>query len=141
MSDPNPPAEAVQPDAVADQFLCELRVEGRDAAWILTRGELDLGSSRRFERTLEDALRAAKLIIVDLRELTFMDSTGVSAIIEADARARGDDRRLVLVRGPAQVQRLLTLVGIADRLEIVELTNGQAPASALATPPASEAAP
>ena len=40
------------------------------------------------------------LLVLDLRELTFMDSTGLRVMVSADARARDDSRRLVVVQGP-----------------------------------------
>jgi anti-anti-sigma factor len=83
----------------ADQdFQCEVRSSGRAATWIRAGGVLDLSAAPRFERALQDALSSALLVIVDLRELTFMDIAGLNPIVEADARARRSDRRLVFVR-------------------------------------------
>lgn len=76
--------------------------------------------------------RALRGAIGDLRQLTFMDSAGVHAIIKADAQARSNARRLVLVRGPAQIDRLLELVGLSDQLEIIDLKPTLASTSALA---------
>jgi anti-sigma B factor antagonist len=51
-------------------------------------GELDLTGTPRLSACLTDVLASAWLVVVDLRELTFMDSSGVAAIIAADKRAR-----------------------------------------------------
>ena len=59
-------------------------------------------------------------IVLDLRGLTFLDSTGLRSLITADARAREDGRRLTLVQGPAVVQRVFEITGLEGRLEIVE---------------------
>jgi hypothetical protein len=61
-----------------------------------------------------------------LRELEFMDSSGLHVIVAADRRIRSAGGQLVLVRGPAQVDRLLALVGIDCQLELVD----QPPAAA-----------
>src|SRR6202021_1893333 len=57
-----------------------------------------------------------KLVIVDLRELEFMDSTGLSIIVRAHQRLSEHGCELTLIKGPPQVQRLLDLTGVADRL-------------------------
>lgn len=132
MPNPGPPDAAVQPPALAEQFVCELRVDGRAAAWVLIRGELDLASSSQFEHSLENALRQARLVIVELRELTFTARGSVRSS-KPTAGHRPADAGLCWCSGPAQVQRLLTLVGVADRLEIVDLENGQVPAKAIAS--------
>jgi anti-anti-sigma factor len=61
------------------------------------------------------------LVIVDLRQLTFIDSTGLHVLIEADARARRIRRRLVLARGPARIDRLFQILGLSERLKIIDL--------------------
>jgi anti-sigma B factor antagonist len=70
-----------------------------------------------------------ELVIVDLRALEFMDSTGLSIIVRAHQRFGGEGCTLGLVRGSPQVQRLLDLTGVADRIELVaqpeELLNGR----------------
>jgi anti-anti-sigma factor len=73
-------------------------------------GELDLASTRVFdERLVEvEATRPAK-VVVDLGAVSFMDSTGLQALLRARERARGNSYRLVLRRGPNQVQRVFEL--------------------------------
>jgi anti-anti-sigma factor len=59
--------------------------------------------------------------MLDLRDLTFMDSFGLHLITAANDRAQLAGRRLVLLPGPQQVQRLLAVTGAADSLELAEL--------------------
>ena len=59
--------------------------------------------------------------MLDLRELEFVDSSGVHAIVNASSRARQAGRRLVLLRGPSNVDRMFTLTGSSDQLEIGDL--------------------
>jgi anti-anti-sigma factor len=49
-----------------------------------------------------------------------MDSSGLRALLAADARAREQGRRLVLVRGDERVQRVLRITRLDERLEIVD---------------------
>jgi anti-sigma B factor antagonist len=113
---------------VQSQFRVDVRTEGQ-AAVIVVRGELDLASSPALEEQLEQLWASeTKLLVLDLRELEFMDSTGLSIIVNAHQRLAEDGRELTLVRGPQQVQRLLDLTGVAERLRLVdspeELLNG-----------------
>jgi anti-anti-sigma factor len=101
-----------------------------DVALIVVSGELDIASAPELAQTL-DQIRPelTKLVIVDLRELEFMDSTGLSIIVRAHQRLAEDDCELTLIRGQPQVQRLLDLTGVAERLRLVaepdELLNGR----------------
>jgi len=49
-----------------------------------------------------------------------MDSTGLRVIVAADARAREQGRRLVIVRGSDTVQRIIQMTRLDERLEIVD---------------------
>jgi anti-sigma B factor antagonist len=106
--------------SVQSQFRVDVRTEG-NAAVIVVRGELDLASSPALEEQLEQLWGSeTKLLVLDLRELEFMDSTGLSIIVNAHQRLSEDGRELTLVRGPQQVQRLLDLTGVAERLRLVD---------------------
>jgi anti-sigma B factor antagonist len=100
------------------------RVEVRDqdhASVISVTGELDLASSPALEDELERiAASETSLVIVDLRSLEFMDSTGLSVLVRAHQKAEENGQSFALVRGPAQVQRLLSLTGVAERLTLVD---------------------
>jgi anti-anti-sigma factor len=92
-----------------------------DASLISVRGELDLASSPALENELERAAASkTSLVIVDLRALEFMDSTGLSVLVRANQQAKDNGQRFALVSGTSQVQRLLQLTGVADRLTVVE---------------------
>ena len=101
------------------------RVEVRNAdetTVISVSGELDLASSPALEEELERVAQSdAQVVVVDLRNLEFMDSTGLSVLVRAHQRAEENGRRLGLVNGSQQVQRLLTLTGVADRLTLTDV--------------------
>jgi anti-sigma B factor antagonist len=101
------------------EFQVEVRREGA-AALIAISGELDLASGPRLEEELSSLDPEVTLVVVDLRRLEFMDSTGLSIIVRAHQRLAEQDRELSLVRGSAQVQRLLDLTGVAERVRLVE---------------------
>lgn len=94
---------------------------GTQAVVIGVSGELDLASSPALEQELErGAASKAEVVIVDLRELEFMDSTGLSVLVRAHQRATEKGQRFGVVKGPQQVQRLLSLTGVADRLTLAD---------------------
>jgi anti-sigma B factor antagonist len=105
---------------VQSNFTVEVR-DGDRAVVVGVSGELDLASSPALEHELErGAADSAELVIVDLRELEFMDSTGLSVLVRAHQRATERGQRFGVVRGPQQVQRLLSLTGVAERLTLAD---------------------
>jgi anti-sigma B factor antagonist len=106
---------------VQSHFRVEVR-NADDSAVISVSGELDLASSPALEEELERVAKSdAQVVVVDLRNLEFMDSTGLSVLVRAHQRAEENGRRLGLVNGSQQVQRLLTLTGVADRLMLTDV--------------------
>jgi anti-sigma B factor antagonist len=96
---------------------------------VTLRGELDAATAYTFDaelRLVEE--RGPALVVLDLRELSFMDSTGLARLLAASRRASRGRWRLVLVRGPRTIQRVLALTGMAERFDQVA-----DPATALAT--------
>lgn len=129
MPDVGPPLKSPpRPRPAAEHFAVDVRYGDRAAAWISPRGELDLASAPQLEHAVQAALSCALLIVIDLSELTFCDCTGLRLLVETDARARRSRRRLVIVRGPVQIDRLFALVGLDERLEIIDLQPVLAPA-------------
>lgn len=84
-----------------------------DVHTISIAGELDLATADDVERELERVEATdAGAIVLDLSNLTFMDSTGVRLLMTANARSRADTNRLTLIRGTPAVQRVLELSGV-----------------------------
>jgi anti-anti-sigma factor len=84
------------------------------------KGELDTDTAYTFDAELRRVEgRHPRLIVVDLRALDFMDSTGLARLLAASKRATRGDWRLVFVRGSRAVQRVLALTGMAERFELV----------------------
>jgi anti-sigma B factor antagonist len=84
-------------------------------------GELDLATVRRLDARLEE-LRAegVRQVVLDLRGLTFMDSTGLSLTVRWYEESRRDGFDLTLVQGEGAVRRLFELTGMEGRLPFVE---------------------
>jgi len=91
-------------------------------ARIALAGELDIASAPDVEAAfgrLEDG-GPPGLIVLDLRELEFIDSTGLRTVVAADTRAREQDRRLEIVRGSDAVNRIFSVTGLDERLVFVD---------------------
>jgi anti-anti-sigma factor len=111
-----PASEAARQGALPPPFACSCTNGGRDAAWVHVGGELDIATTPQLKRTLDAS--QARLVVLDLRELAFIDSCGMHAIVNAGIPALQAGRRLVLVRFPSNVARMLTLTGSSDQVEI-----------------------
>ena len=88
---------------------------------IVVEGELDLSSCELLEAAFRrmDAGEPAETVL-DLRAVTFLDSTGLSLLLAEESRARADGRRLLLVRPPEPAARVFRLTRLEDRFEFVE---------------------
>ena len=100
-------------------FVCSSTGGGLDAAMVHVAGALDISTSPQLERALGES--TARLVVLDLRDLAFMDGAGVHTILEASAAARRDGRRLILLRGTPDVDRVFALTGSGDDVEIGDL--------------------
>ena len=88
---------------------------------LVLRGELDISSAQ----VLEDALERLEAdqpstLLIDLRALEFLDSTGLRTLVSADQRARDAGRRLAIVRGPEAVDRIFNVTRLDERLDLVD---------------------
>jgi anti-anti-sigma factor len=91
------------------------------AVRLVLSGELDIATAPQVEEELERLEPdTPRVLILDLRGLDFMDSTGLRTVVAADTRAREAGRRLVVVRGSAAVDRIFSVTHLDERLEIVE---------------------
>jgi anti-sigma B factor antagonist len=95
--------------------------EENGAVRISLSGELDISTAPRVEEELERVEPTSPAVVVlDLRGLAFMDSTGLRLVVSADARAREQGRRLAVVRGPETVQRIFRVTRLEERLDMVD---------------------
>jgi len=102
----------------------ETRWDGDRVTVILT-GELDLSTAARVEQALADVEeKQPGTLVLDLRTLAFMDSTGLRVVLAADGRARRDGRRLEVIPGPPQVHRVFRIALLDRRVAFVDPPEG-----------------
>jgi anti-anti-sigma factor len=104
--------------AVEPIFTAELVRDGGPPRLALA-GELDLATVPVLEQAIP-ALGSGDALVIDLRELEFIDSSGVHVLMRLDDAARRDGWTLTLVRGGRDVQRVLDLCHVGDRIQIVD---------------------
>lgn len=98
------------------EFRCEVEPD-RETVRVLPRGELDLDTIKHVEERLLELVHAGFAeVVLDLRHLTFMDSTGLHLILKTARVSRRNGTRFVLIRGTRPVQRLFELVGVDELL-------------------------
>ena len=103
-----------------EPFRCESGQDG-DRTWVRPIGELDLDTAP----LLDEELRAARAdgadrLVLDMRALTFMDSTGLRLIIRWDTAARGEGFEFAIVPGIEVVQRVFRLTGMDEHLSLAD---------------------
>src|SRR4029079_18002746 len=99
-----------------------LMIEELDAGAvrIALRGELDLAHAYTFDEELRrGGGPRPSCVVLDLRELSFLDSCGLARLLAARRRARRAGHRLLIVRGPKAVQRLFALSAVDEAFEMV----------------------
>jgi anti-anti-sigma factor len=89
---------------------------------IAPEGDLDIATVGEFRAALQDAAEeGAGVVVVDLSQVSFIDSSGLGAIVELHSRLRRSRRRLAVVAPDGSAAAvLLGLAGLRDRLSISE---------------------
>ena len=93
----------------------------RDSVRVAPVGELDIATVEKL-RTEVDRLREAGFakLVLDLRGVRFLDSTGLRLVLELDAAAKDSSQELMLIRGSDVVQRIFEVTQVAERLHFVD---------------------
>jgi anti-sigma B factor antagonist len=90
------------------------RVEARGTSHIVSvEGEIDLSTVSRLRHAVHEAFEAhPETLVIDLAGVTFMDSTGLHALIDADHRSRAGGIRLVIMPAAEVVHHPFRLAGV-----------------------------
>jgi anti-sigma B factor antagonist len=89
---------------------------------IALAGDLDVSTASSVEaRLLElEGGDPPERVVLDLRGLRFIDSTGLSLLINAHSRGLKAGRHVTIVSGKGPPRRILETTGLQARLNIVE---------------------
>jgi anti-sigma B factor antagonist len=96
------------------------RADQSDDAVVRVTGELDLATVTSLRNELQRALAtSSRRIVVDLRALDFLDSTGIHALAQAHERCRSSRRQFTLLLADGVVRRTLEVCGMLEVLDHV----------------------
>jgi len=88
-----------------------------EATLVTVGGDLEFGTAAPLRTTLSDlAQRGHDRVVVDLAGLRFIDSTGLSLLVQAKQRFEAEGRRLELRRPTERVTRVFETSGLAELL-------------------------
>jgi anti-sigma B factor antagonist len=91
------------------------------APGVVVRGELDVSSLPRMRAVLEAEIHASEgAFVVDLSDLDFLDSSGLSGLMRAWALLGQEDRPLAIICPPGPVRRLFEIAGVTDLLSLYD---------------------
>src|SRR3954454_13970070 len=95
-------------------------VNGR--AHLTLRGELDIATAPELEQLVNERIDSGQEVVVDLRGLEFMDSSGIRVLVAAHARAGRSGTRVVVVRpAPSSaVAKIVEVSGLDGELNLVD---------------------
>jgi anti-sigma B factor antagonist len=92
-----------------------------DRVLVALRGTFDVVVVEELQAALDaltgDGVRAVE---IDLREVDFLDSSSLRTLVRFNARAREEGIAVAFVRGPARVQRIFEVVGVAGQLAWID---------------------
>lgn len=98
------------------RFALDVRGPARAVTRVVPRGELDLATAPELEGWLDDLRRERADVVIELAELTFIDSAGVRVLLRASKQALRSRTRLRIEPGAPEVMRALELYGVAEAL-------------------------
>lgn len=104
----------------------EARREGA-VATITLAGELDISTVDDLRAALDAVTSESPdviVVVLDLRELRFLDSTGLRAVLAAEAQARANGHEFAVIRGPHGVHRVFEITGVTRRLIMIDGDTG-----------------
>ena len=93
----------------------------RDRLLVAPRGELDIATAVQMSAALlEQFDNGFEHVVADLRDVTFIDSTGIRVLWQAHRRSEQDGTRLSLIPGNGHVGRALQMTGLLERMDLLD---------------------
>jgi anti-anti-sigma factor len=105
----------MDPSGITEPIPFEIGRDTADGCALLSiHGEVDLASAADLEQALAEY--GDEPVLLDLRDVVFMDSTGLSVLLRAAATRGASLRLLAEPQGP--VRRLLDVAGVEGHLQV-----------------------
>lgn len=102
-----------------------VRAQAHERAHVVApRGELDLFSVEQLKAALDQRPEPCDAVVLDLRDLTFFDTSGMRLVVETLQELDGTGIRFAILRGSPDVQRLFALARLDERLPFFDDLDG-----------------
>jgi anti-sigma B factor antagonist len=93
----------------------------RDAVRVCPHGDVDLATVGVLREHVDELTAAGFVhVLLDLRGVTFLDSTGLRLVLELYRASRADGWDLTVIEGPAEAQRVFDVTGLRPLLPLVD---------------------
>ena len=112
----SPASGAARAGALPPPFACSCTNGGLDAARVYVGGELDIATTPQLTKAFASLEPGYDTLVVDLSRCTFFASSGISILLQQSQRAKEEGFELVVIKAPAEVQRMFDLAGLEDKL-------------------------
>ncbi len=106
-------------DIPGSEFSVAMHAEG-SAEIVVVHGEIDLATADAVRANLRKAFERSGSVVLDLREVGFMDTQGLAVVIEAQQTSAADGSQFAITRAPEHVHRLFDMIGLTSRLTVVD---------------------
>src|SRR3954465_827785 len=104
---------------VVEQLQIDVRQEP-DRVVLVLEGELDMASAPLLQSAIEGVeLDGKRMVVLDLQQLQFIDSTGLRVILAVRKLCATRGQELAVTPGSPQVERLLSVTGVAEHLRTI----------------------
>jgi anti-sigma B factor antagonist len=112
-----------EPDPLTGEFE-PFRVDvdpARESVRVAPVGELDIATVDKLQAEVVRLRETGfEKIVLDLRGVRFLDSTGLRLVLELDGAARADSHVLCVIRGADVVHRIFEVTQVVERLNFVD---------------------
>ena len=96
------------------------RVEG-DSTVIAVSGELDVFTAPKLDASIAEAIEGGSVnLIVDLTDVTFLDSTGLGSMVKGLKRARGQGGSLKVVASAERIVKVFRITGLDQAMSLTD---------------------
>ncbi|HET9394465.1 MAG TPA: STAS domain-containing protein, partial [Nitrospiraceae bacterium] len=110
---------------ISDGMLAIRVAEAGAECTIVLRGELDLANTATAEAQVTEAMANGSSVVIDMRQLEFIDSTGIALLVRAIQSDESAGRLRFVPSESDAVKKVLGLTGVGERMA---LADGSAPA-------------
>ncbi|MBB2911065.1 anti-anti-sigma factor [Streptosporangium becharense] len=107
-----------RPPRRGPSFGVSVKADGTGKKVVTACGEVDIATAHLLDAHLGRASRDCGEVVVDMTGISFMDASGLTALIHADNRARARGVRLRLARVPDRIARLFRITRLDERFDI-----------------------